>query len=450
MPGRGYWFGMDLISDVVVLGAGAAGLAAAAALQRAGLRVTVLEARERLGGRVATVHDPVTDVPLELGAEFVHGEPESLRKLARRGRLSIRACNDSHALSWRGRFEEGEESFRFMEALPSAKPPDRPVAEFLRERARAERWSADQVAMGRAYIAGFYAADPETASTLAIARMESAAEELGGTTPSRVMEGYDRVLRVLARPLMERPGTVFLNAVAEEVRWAAGEVRVRVGTRQGVALGQVRAKRAVVTLPVGVLRARPPEAGAVRFLPRLPEKERAWGRLEMGSLVKVLLRFRTAFWSEREDTRRFGFFHGPSLPVPTWWTLSPRESPHLVGWAGGPGAVALSGLGEKEVLARAVESLSRIFRLPRQALHELLESWHVHDWQREPFTRGGYAVIPAGAMDAVEALAAPVDGTLFFAGEATHIGGEEGTVHGAMATGERAAREVLSVSRRRK
>ncbi|WP_164014919.1 flavin monoamine oxidase family protein [Pyxidicoccus trucidator] len=440
---------MDLISDVVILGAGAAGLAAAASLSRAGLRVTVLEARSRLGGRVATLHDPVTDVPLELGAEFVHGEPESLRKLARRARLTVRPCNDTHALSWKGRFGDGAEAFRFMEALASAKPPDRPVAEVLQERARAERWSPLQVAMARAYVEGFYAANPDTASALAIARMETAAEELGGTTPSRVLEGYDRMLHALARPLLERPGTVFFNAVAEEVRWAAGEVRVRIRARQGVPLGQVRAKRAVVTLPLGVLRARVPEPGAVRFLPRLPEKERAWGRLEMGALVKVLLRFRTAFWSERDDTRRFGFFHGPSLPVPTWWTLSPRESRHLVGWAGGPAAEALSGPGEEEVLMRAVESLASIFRLSRRALHALLESWHVQDWQREPFTRGGYAVIPSGAVDAVEALATPVEGTLFFAGEATNTEGEEGTVHGAIATGERAAREVLAQVKQR-
>jgi monoamine oxidase len=440
---------MDLSSDVVILGAGAAGLAAAASLSRAGLRVIVLEARERLGGRVATIHDPVTGVPLELGAEFVHGEPESLRKLARRARVSVRPCNDTHALTWKGRFGDGEESFGFMDALASAEPPDRPVAEVLRERARAERWPPLQVAMARAYVEGFYAANPDTASAVAIARMESAAEELGGTTPSRVMEGYDRVLLALARPLLERPGTVFFNTVAEEVRWAAGEVRVRVRARHGVPLGQVRARRAVVTLPLGVLRARPPEPGAVRFVPRLPEKEQAWGRLEMGALVKVLLRFRTAFWSEREDTGRFGFFHGPSLPVPTWWTLSPRESRHLVGWAGGPGAEALSGLSGEAVLMRAVESLARIFRLPRQALHELLESWQVQDWQREPFTRGGYAVIPSGAMDAVEALATPVGDTLFFAGEATNTEGEEGTVHGAIATGERAAREVLAQVKRR-
>lgn len=440
---------MDLLSDVVILGAGASGLAAAEHLLRAGLRVTVLEARDRVGGRVATVPDPVTGTPLELGAEFVHGEPERLRKLARRARLTVRPCNDTHALSWKGRFGDGDEAFQVVESLAAAEPPDRPVAELLRESAHRERWSPPQLAMARSYVEGFYAANPDTASALAIGRMERAAEKLGGIIPSRVMEGYDRVLLALARPLLERPGAVLFNAVAEEVRWAAGEVQVRVRTRQGVSLGRVRAKRAVVTLPVGVLRARPPEPGAVRFVPRLLDKERAWSRLEMGPLVKVLMRFRSAFWSEREDTARYGFFHAPSLPLPTWWTLAPHATRHLVGWAGGPAADALTALDEMEVLERAVETLARIFRLPRQAVHELLESWRIQDWQREPFTRGGYAVIPAGAADAMQALALPVEDTLFFAGEATNTEGEEGTVHGAIDTGVRAAKEVLAQMKKR-
>ncbi|MCP3144736.1 FAD-dependent oxidoreductase [Pyxidicoccus xibeiensis] len=102
--------------------------APAAALARSGLRVTVLEARERVGGRVATVRDAVTDVPLELGAELVHGAPDSLRKLARRARLSVRHCDDTHALLWKGRFGDGDASFGFLAELAGAKPPDRPVA----------------------------------------------------------------------------------------------------------------------------------------------------------------------------------------------------------------------------------------------------------------------------------------------------------------------------------
>jgi monoamine oxidase len=439
---------MDCSSDVIVLGAGASGLAAADALVRAGLRVTVLEARDRVGGRVDTVYDAATGVPLELGAEFIHGKPKALLTLARRARVKVRPCLDAHLLFWRGKRLDGEGAFDFIESLAAAEPPDRPVEEWLRERARAERWPSHQLAFARGYVEGFYAARPDTTSTLALARMEHAAVEMGGITPFRAMEGYARVLAPLAEGLLRRPGTLFLNAVARDIRWSRGQVEVRAHTRQGPLLGRFRASRLVVTLPLGVLRAKPPETGAVRFLPRLPEKERAWSRLEMGPLVKVLLRFRTAFWRERKDTGPYGFFQMPGMAVPVFWLLTPFNSRFLVGWSGGPHAEALSRLGEEEVLERALDSLSRLFRMPRQQLHAQLESWRVQDWQREPFTRGGYAVIPVGALDCLETLAAPVEGTLFFAGEATHTGGEEGTVHGALETGRRAAKEVLKHTRR--
>lgn len=439
---------MERTSDVIVLGAGASGLAAAERLLRAGLRVTVLEARDRLGGRVATVHDEVSGVPLELGAEFVHGKPKGLLKLARRARVKVRPCLDAHLLFWRGKHQDGDTAFDFTEALAAARPPDRPVAELLRELARDGKWPPSKVAFARGYVENFYGAQPETASALAIGRMEQAALDMGGITPFRVMEGYSRALRPLTDALLRRPDTLFLNAVARDIRWSPGHVEVRALTREGTPLGRFRASRLVVTLPVGVLRVKPPELGAVRFLPRLPEKERAWSRLEMGPIVKVLLRFRSPFWREREHTAGYDFFQAPGQALGVFWALTPHDSNHLVGWCGGPMARELSGLDEREVLRRTLDTLARLFRMTRPSLHEQLESWRIQDWQREPFTRGGYAVIPSGAMDAMDALAAPVRGTLFFAGEATNTEGEEGTVHGALETGWRAAREVLAHARR--
>ncbi|MDY7225553.1 flavin monoamine oxidase family protein [Hyalangium rubrum] len=434
---------MDRRSDVIVLGAGAAGLAAADRLTRAGLRVTVLEARDRVGGRVHTVADPLTGTPLELGAEFLHGKPPLLRKLTHREKLTVRPCNDRHVFFWRGQLHEWSEDFESTQALAEAEPPDRPVGELLRELAQTERWPPAKVALARSYVEGFYAASADTASAVAIAQMEQAAEALGGITPSRVLEGYGRVLEPLAEKLLKRPGTLWLNAVAEEIQWSRGHVRVRARNREGTPLGLFDARRAIITLPVGVLRARPPQRGAVRFTPRLPAKERAWSRLEMGPLMKVLLRFRSDFWRELPATRRYGFFHAPALPIPTWWTLEPHRSRHLVGWVGGPGALELSRLPEQQVLLKALKTLARIFNLPLLSMRAELESWRVVNWQKEPFTLGGYCVIPSGALDALEEIATPVQGTLFFAGEATNTDGEEGTVHGAMETGLRAARQVL-------
>ncbi|RKG87949.1 FAD-dependent oxidoreductase, partial [Corallococcus sp. CA053C] len=243
---------MDRTADVIILGAGAAGLSAADRLVREGLRVIVLEARDRVGGRVATVRDPTSDVPLELGAEFVHGRPPALLRRIHQAGLTVGSCNDTHALLWRGRLGDAEEAFAFQEELVAAKPPDRSMSEWVAEQVRDQEWLPMRAAMALAFVRGFYAADPDVASTLAIARMEQAVSDGGGATPSRVMEGYDRVLHAMAAKLLAKPDTLFLNAVAEEVRWKPGEVRVRARTRQGVPLGTFQARHAVVTLPVGV------------------------------------------------------------------------------------------------------------------------------------------------------------------------------------------------------
>jgi monoamine oxidase len=308
---------MERACDVVVLGAGAAGLAAASALLEAGLDVCVLEARDRVGGRVHTVADGALGMPLELGAEFVHGKPPELRRLAQRARVRVRPCRDRHGLLWEGQLRDGDEDFERLAALTGAPRLDRPAQAHLRALARARRWPAHTLALALTYVRGFYAADPARASAVAIARMERASAKAGGITPGRVLEGYGRLLQPLARTVQRHDGALLLNAVAEQVRWAKGRVLVQARSAQGAPVAELAARAAVVTLPVGVLKARPPEPGAVRFVPELPEKEAALARLEMGPLLKLHLRFRAAFWEEDPATARPGFFHGPGLPLPT-------------------------------------------------------------------------------------------------------------------------------------
>jgi len=128
--------------------------------------------------------------------------------------------------------------------------------------------------------------------------------------------------------------------------------------------------------------------------------------------------------------------------VPVFWTLAPLAAPVLVGWAGGPDAERLSGRREEDVLRAALRSAARGLGQTQGALEEQLDGAAILDWTRDPFARGGYAVFPVGSDGASETLARSVEGTLFFAGEAT-AGARAGTVDGALRSGERAAREVV-------
>jgi len=422
---------------VLVLGAGAAGLAAARLLRRAGVRTVLLEARDRPGGRVDTRTDSLLGAPRERGAEFVHGRPPRVLALAREAGVRLLSVPPSHRMLRRGRLGEAQGSFsRSQELFQGARGGDS-VAALLARARRERRAGAAELALARSFAEGFYLADPRTASAAAIARMDRALESIGGERSYRAERGWSSLLEPLAREARRPPATLRLGVSATRVRWRAGAVVVEARGPLGGPVAPLRGDRLIVTLPVGVLRA-----GTVRFDPEPAPAARAWRRLEMGPVVKVLLRFHRPPWPERGPGRP-AFLHLPRAPVPVFWTLAPRRAPVLVGWAGGPGARRLSAAGEAAALRAALRGLAPAFRIAPPALEDLLDGAELVDWSRDPLAGGGYAVFPVGSAGAPEALAAPVSGTLFFAGEATDAD-FAGTVEGALRSGERAARQVLA------
>jgi monoamine oxidase len=161
-------------------------------------------------------------------------------------------------------------------------------------------------------------------------------------------------------------------------------------------------------------------------------------------VIKVVLHFREPFW-ERIDEGRYrdaAFFHAPGAAFPTFWSSMPLRGSLLNAWAAGPNASRLSGKSEAELAHLAIDSLQSGFG-KRVRVRRMLELAHLHDWQADPFARGAYSYVIAGGASARKALAAPVEGTLFFAGEASDTAGESGTVAGALQSGMRAARQVL-------
>jgi monoamine oxidase len=128
--------------------------------------------------------------------------------------------------------------------------------------------------------------------------------------------------------------------------------------------------------------------------------------------------------------------------LPVWWTSHPVRSGLVVAWAGGPKAIAL-GKSPRTLPSRVIASLSDVFRVDRRTVQRNVVRTMHHDWSRDPFSRGAYSYVLVGGTDAAAALARPVRGTLFFAGEATDPEGRTGTVHGAIATGRRAAAQAV-------
>ena len=420
--------------DVLIIGAGAAGLAAARALRGAG-RVGVLEARDRVGGRVLSLSDPAFPLPIEGGAEYIHGRAAARSIFLRAAGVIPVDVADEHFLYQGGSLEPAEGFFakagELLGGLELTAADDFSLEALLNQ----PNMNADEVSktLVRTLVEGFDAADPARASAAALAT-----EWRGGANDEgaqfRPLGGYGGLLRYLTRSITPEV-TLLLNTVVREVRWGEGEVEVaceRFGREE-----IFRARRVIVTLPLSLLKQGTP--GAVRFAPAL-QKEEALAGLELGPVVKVLLGFKEAFWEALEDGRYFSaaYFHAPDAPFPTFWTPLPLRAPVLTAWAGGPKAARLAACSEGEIVGRALSSLATFF--PRAPRPEVVR---VYDWQRDPFSRGAYSYVTVGGVGAREKLGAPLKNTLFFAGEATNTEGEAGTVYGALQSGVRAAQEVL-------
>jgi monoamine oxidase len=437
-------------TEVVVIGAGAAGLAAARALVDKEVDVVVLEARERIGGRIFTKRDRALSVPVELGAEFIHGSAPELDDLL--GQASL-ASYDISGTRWtvagehfRPLDEYWERLDRVMRRLDPKRTPDRSFEAFLDRKPGGRRLAHDR-RFALQFVEGFHAAEPSRISERALAAGGSPRGDVRERRIGRVLDGYDRVVDWLSGPIGDR---IRLNAIATRVRWAPGNVVVESRYADGRSRPTIAARAAIVAVPLGVLQAPPGEAGAIEFDPELRAKRQPLSRLAMGHVVRIMLRLSERFWAsdwfakqvgtKALDTLSFLFTGDEDFPI--WWTSYPVRAPTIVGWHGGPGATRLAQLAPEEIEERAIGALARQCGLSTRRMRGLVEGAWTHDWLHDPYARGAYSYQLVGGVDAPDELARSLRGTLFFAGEASGSEGRTGTVHGALATGQRAAAEV--------
>jgi monoamine oxidase len=425
--------------DVAIIGAGAAGLAAADELHRKGLTVAVFEARDRIGGRILTHRDARVPLPIELGAEFLHGEARETERILREaGRLAIEVGGDD----WEaedGRLRRGESQWEQIDRLfqkIDAASPDLSFADFL-ARSPGGKPLARAREEARLFVQGFHAADVERLSTRSLAGSDSCEAR----NSNRVLEGYDQVPAWLARGLGK---SLRLACPVTEIAWEPGRAELTLATGE-----RVQARAAVLTVPLGVLQAPPDAPGAIRFRPEPPRLRETLDQLAMGSVLRLIFWFREAPWKQdlaglpkNDSLDCLGFLFTGDETFRVWWTAHPVRAPLAIAWSGGPPAAALSGRPAGEIADRALRALATHLGLPRRRVESRLLDFWTHDWQTDPWSRGAYSYPLAGGADAGRALARPVRKTLFFAGEATAEDGKNGTVEGAISSGRRAARQV--------
>lgn len=431
---------------VIVIGAGVAGLSAAIRLAEAGLEVQIIEARERIGGRVWTKYSQEISSPIELGAEFVHGKVDEIWRYQQPGRIDLYEGKGSRWCEQDGRLticDFFEQISGVLDKVSKYVGPDVSFQEFLD---KLEDVKPESRQRATNYVMGFHAGDPREIGVCAVRLDTKAEEDTQGDRTFRIRQGYGALLRFLKSECKRLGVKVLMKHVVQRIEWGGDDVRVRVDDSGSV--GEFVADVAIVTLPIGVLQSKEDDRGHVVFEPALREKQDALKKIVMGHVLRVTLVFDEIFWPgaefvKRNDLADLQFLFSNDDFFPTWWSYEPIRAPVLTAWSPALKSDRLAGKSEEETAEIAIKSLSKILHVSPQDMQKKLISAHSHDWISDPFSRGAYSYARVDGVDGFRELAKPASEKLFFAGEATEWTGHHATVHGAIASGERAAKEVL-------
>jgi monoamine oxidase len=424
-------------ADVIIIGAGAAGLMAAYELSKAGKQVIVLEARDRVGGRISTLND---DLHTELGAEFIHGDlPVTLQLLKEANIEAIPASGEM----WHnrdGKFSKNAEQFEhwdlLMEKLNQLEK-DISIGDFLQQEFGDEKYTALRAWVTR-FVSGYDTADPFKASAFALRREWQGEDD---DEQHRVKGGYGLMINYLINTSGQNGVQFYLNTIAKHIHWTHGQVEVIASGKESF-----KAKQLIIALPLGVLKADSSEHATITISPSVGMCEEAINQIGFGSVIKVLLQFKTAFWEDQSVTgvnlSDMGFILSGEA-IPTWWTQYPSQSTLLTGWLGGPPAERKKNMSNDELLEEGMQSLSRIFNLDINKLKNDVVASHVVNWTTDPFTLGSYAYDTRESAKARKVLNTPIDHTIYFAGEYLYDGPAMGTVEAALTSGLETAKKLI-------
>lgn len=408
--------------SVIIIGAGAAGLLAARKLSAAGHAVTVLEANDRIGGRIHTVQPTGFLQPIEAGAEFMHGKLPLTMELLKEAGIDCQPVEGNMIRVANGEWIEQEEFIEgwdeLIDRMANLKT-DTTLSEFLQQYFPGEKYAALRK-RATAFAEGFDVADPGQASVLAL-REEWSHEQ---DEQFRVVGGYTPLMEYLKKAAIADGCSFHLSTPVKTIRWQRNQVEAVTAGGQ-----TFTAQKAVITLPLGVLQAPPAHTTALAFEPALTAQQFAIEQIGFGSVVKVVLQFTEPFWLKYN--KQTGFLLSEET-IPTWWTHLPDNDNLLTGWLGGPKTSRYTHSDNGVVLQDALQSLANIFRLPVDDIRSRLTASYIVTWQNNPASVGAYSYSKIFTSDARALLSEPIQDTLYFAGEGLYDGVNGGTVEAAL------------------
>lgn len=420
-------------SNIIIVGAGAAGLNAALHLADQ-FHVVLLEARSRIGGRIHTLENADFSFPVELGAEFIHGNLQNTLELVRKYNLQL---NETGGIPIR--FENGKlvpsdfyfDHWDLFAAELKKLKEDIPIAEFL------DLYFADDTFQSLrksiiGFAEGYDAADTNFASTFAL-RDEWLNER--DETQFRLEKGYSALMRCMADEIQLKGGEILPDTAVTHINWKKNFVEVICSSGK-----KYNAEKIILTVPVGVM-----QSDSIRFSPEIDSVQEAFQKLGNGHVIKILIQFENKFWESIHTDpalEKMGFlFTGNAIP--TWWTQYPSAFPLLTGWLAGPAAWAMKNKSEEELFEISLHALSEAFGLKTHEIASKILAKKIVNWSADAYAAGAYSYATVGATEARKIIMQGVEDTIYFAGEALYEGKEMGTAEAALASGKSISEVLL-------
>jgi monoamine oxidase len=420
--------------QIIIIGAGAAGLMAARELSQKGKKVLILEARQRTGGRIHSLEENNFGYSPETGAEFIHGDLPFTKALIKESGLTLLPSEGEFWNSREGQLIQNHEFIPdwnlLMKKLMQLKE-DMTIAQFLEINFPIEKNQEMHNAI-KGFVEGYDAADPQRASTLALRDEWTSENE---AQQYRIKEGYSALIKFLETNCRSKRTEIIFNANVKSIHWSDEQAIIECSDGK-----TYEAPKAILTVPLPML-------NKINYAPAIPEKLKAASEIGFGKVIKFLFRFKNRFWIniDGKNLSKAGFIFSKET-IPTWWTQYPEPHPVLTGWLAGPKAEQFINSSQEELFEMGLSSLAGIFKTEKEILKKELLNFNIVNWGADPFSLGAYAYATPETTKARKELLKSVSGILYFSGEALYEGKEMGTVEAALASGFRTAREILSHS----